>query len=86
MRRMLGFPFCCVALHCWVKLLPNLVLKQCFGRSIAECFASPVPNLLSSWNHNKWKLDESQLKEAFVNFLLTAAAVTVKRSGGYSLS
>lgn len=54
----------------------------CFGRPIAKWFASPVPNLLSYWNYNKWKLDESQLKWAFVNVLLTTTAVTIKRSGG----
>lgn len=58
----------------------------CFGRPKAKWCAWPVPNLLSYWNHNKRKLDESQLKRAFVNFLLTTTAVTTKRSGGYGFS
>lgn len=53
----------------------------CFGRPRAKWFASPVPNLLSYWNHNKRKLDESQLKGVFVNFLLTTTAVTIKDQG-----
>lgn len=58
----------------------------CFGCPIAKWFALPFLNLMSYWNHNKRKLDESQLKGAFVNFLLTTTAVTIKRSGGYGLS
>lgn len=45
-------------------------------------FAATVPNLLSHWNDNKWKLDESQLKGAFVNFLLPTTAVIIRQIMG----